>query len=333
MKIAIVKLSALGDIVHAMVVLQFIKKYNKEITIDWVVEESYKELLDCHPDINKIHTVNIKKVKKKKSIYLLFSELSKVRNFGKYDLVIDMQGLIKSAFISRLISSPITIGFDKSSSRESVASFFYTKTFKSEYGDNVIVRNFQLIKFAIGFNYNNENVNRKMTFLHPSNLFLIPSTSKNKKNIVLIPGASHVSKRYPADKFAKLSLMLDANFLVIWGNQEEKNLANKIKELSPKVHVCDKLPISSLISLIKQADLVIGSDTGPTHIAWALNIPSITLFGPTPGYRNMFHTNINICIESDSKVNPLKIDKKDYSIKNIKVEEIVKIAEHLSKLN
>ena len=142
-----------------------------------------------------------------------------------------------------------------------------------------------------------------------------------------------MSKRYPADKFAKLSLMLDANFLVIWGNQEEKNLANKIKELSPKVHICDKLTISSLISLIKQADLVIGSDTGPTHIAWALNISSITLFGPTPGYRNMFHTNINICIESDSKVNPLKIDKKDYSIKNIKVEEIVKIAEHLSKLN
>ena len=63
MRIAIVKLSALGDIVHAMVVLQFIKKYNKEILIDWFVEESYKELLELHPDINKVHIVKIRKVK------------------------------------------------------------------------------------------------------------------------------------------------------------------------------------------------------------------------------------------------------------------------------
>ena len=68
MKIAIVKLSALGDIIHAMVVLQFIKKY-KKIEIDWIVEESYKELLEFHPDINKVHVVNLKKAKKKKSFF------------------------------------------------------------------------------------------------------------------------------------------------------------------------------------------------------------------------------------------------------------------------
>ena len=63
MKIAIVKLSALGDIIHAMVVLQFIKKYNPEILIDWVVEENYKQLLEYHPEVNKVHTVNLKKAK------------------------------------------------------------------------------------------------------------------------------------------------------------------------------------------------------------------------------------------------------------------------------
>ena len=95
MKIAIVKLSALGDIVHAMIVLQFIKKNNQSIDIDWIVEESYKNLLDSNPDINKVHVVNIKKAKKEKSIYLFLSELKKLRNLGPYDLVIDMQGLIK----------------------------------------------------------------------------------------------------------------------------------------------------------------------------------------------------------------------------------------------
>ena len=75
MKIAIVKLSALGDIVHSMIVLQIIKKYNPEILIDWVVEDSYKELLEFHPDINKVFTVRIRKAKKKKSLNILFKEL------------------------------------------------------------------------------------------------------------------------------------------------------------------------------------------------------------------------------------------------------------------
>ena len=100
MKIAIVKLSALGDIVHAMVVLQFIKKYNQKIEIDWIVKESYKGLLEFNPNISKAHVVNIKKIKKKKSFYLLFNELRRLRNFGPYDVVLDMQGLIKSSIIS-----------------------------------------------------------------------------------------------------------------------------------------------------------------------------------------------------------------------------------------
>ena len=129
MKIAIVKLSALGDIVHAMIVLQFIKKYNQEIEVDWVVEENYKELLEYHPDINKVHVINIKKAKNKKSLFLFLTELRRVRLFGPYDFVIDMQGLIKSALIARIIPSKLTVGFDKKSLRESLAAIFYNKKF------------------------------------------------------------------------------------------------------------------------------------------------------------------------------------------------------------
>ena len=91
----------------------------------------------------------------------------------------------------------------------------------------------------------------------------------------------------------------------------------------------DKLSLDALISLINQVDLVIGSDTGPTHMAWALNIPSITLFGPTPGYRNTYVTSVNKIIESNSEVDPNKIDKSDYSINNIKVNDISKLAQKL----
>jgi len=329
MKIAIVKLSALGDIIHTMVVLQFIKNHYQKIEIDWIVEESYKELLEFHPDINKVHVVNINEAKKKKSLYLLFNELRRVRQFGSYDLVIDMQGLIKSAVISRLLSSPITLGFDKSSSRESIASIFYNKTFNYGYDENVIERNLALIGFALGLNVSKQEIQNKLPFLYSSQKYLNFDLSNTKKNILLVPGASHKSKCYPVSDLAELTTLIDANFLIIWGNQNEKILAEKIKVLSPSVNVCDKLSIDSLISLISQIDLIIGPDTGPTHIGWALNIPSITLFGSTPGYRNTYVTKVNQIIESSSKVNPFKLDRNDMSIQDIEVQEILLISKNL----
>jgi heptosyltransferase-1 len=80
---------------------------------------------------------------------------------------------------------------------------------------------------------------------------------------------------------------------------------------------------------IANAKLVIGGDTGPTHMAWALNIPSITIFGNTPGYRNTYTTDINRVIESNSVVNPLKLDKTDFSICDISSDEIVQVAKEL----
>jgi len=329
MKIAIVKLSALGDIVHAMIVLQFIKKNNQSIDIDWIVEESYKNLLDSNPDINKVHVVNIKKAKKEKSIYLFLSELKKLRNLGPYDLVIDMQGLIKSALIARLIPSPITLGFDKSSIRESIASIFYNKTFNYGYDENIIERNLALAEFALGIKIIKTQIENKYPFLYSNKKYLNSNFSKIKNNVLLVPGASHKTKCYPVSNLAELTTLLDANFFIIWGSQKEKKMADKLKLVSPNVNVCEKLSIDLLISLISQMDLIIGPDTGPTHMGWALNIPSITLFGPTPGDRNSYITKVNQIIESDSKVNPFRIDKNDYSIKEISVQEIQKISKEL----
>jgi len=333
MKIAIIKLSALGDIVHAMVVLQFIKSNNQSIEIDWVVEERYVELLESHPDINQVHKVNIKEFINKKSPFFLYEELKRLRKLGPYDLVIDMQGLIKSAVISRLIPSKLTIGFDKFSAREGIASIFYNKTFKFSYDKNVIERNFELVKFALNLTFKFEGLNNKLPFLFSNHKYVIPNLSNIKKNILLIPGASFSSKQYPVKGFVELIGLLNANYFVLWGNDEEKLLADKIKHLAPQVKICEKLSVDSLISLISQVDLVIGPDTGPTHIAWAVNAPSITIFGPTPSYRNSYITNINKVIESNSIVNPYKINKKDFSIKDIAVNDIGRIAQLLLKEN
>ena len=329
MRIAIVKLSALGDIVHAMVVLQFIKKYKQDISIDWFVEKRYKELLEFNTDINQIHLVNLKKAKEEKSFFILYKEFKKLRQLDKYDMVIDMQGLVKSALFARLIPSEETIGFDNHSARESLASFFYNKTFSFDYKRNIIERNMEIVSFALGFFIDPKIIQFKIPFLIPSKSHPIKNLSKIKKNIVLIPGASTKSKCYPVKSLASLTKKIDANFIIIWGNKKEKMLADELRSLSSSVNISNKLSIDALISLISKVDLVIGPDTGPSHLAWGLNVPSIVLFGSTPGYRNSYLTKNNKIIESSTKVNPYKINKNDYSIRDIPVKKIVELTNAL----
>lgn len=134
---------------------------------------------------------------------------------------------------------------------------------------------------------------------------------------------------YSNEKFAKITNSLDENYLIVWGSETEKQIAKSICENSSNAKILPKLDLNSLKALVSSVDLVIGNDTGPTHMAWALNIPSITLFGNTPGYRNTYKTNINRIIESNSKVNPYKLDKNDFSIKNIDENSIVKVAKEI----
>ena len=322
----------MGDIIHAMIVLQFIKKYNQDISIDWFVENDFKDLLQFHPDINQVHLINFRKAKKKKSLYAFIKEIKKVTLLDSYDLVIDMQGLIKSALLSRFIPSRVTIGFDKFSIREKYASIFYDKRLSFGYEENIILRNIELINFALGCRIGHQQIQNKNPYLFSFEKYVDTDLLKTKKNIIIIPGASFKAKMYPTKKFVKLIDKIDANFLVIWGSELEKKIAYEIQASSPHIKIVQKIRLNSLISLISQVDLVVGSDTGPTHIAWAMNVPSIILFGPTPGYRNSYQTINNQIIESDSKVNPFKISKEDFSIRNIKVDDIVKMAQYLLKL-
>jgi heptosyltransferase-1 len=326
MKIAIVKLSALGDIIHAMVVLQFIKKNLPNATVDWIVEEGFKDILANNPDINTIHTTHIKKAKKNKSLILLFQEFKKLRKLPKYDIVIDTQGLIKSAIVARLIPSTKTFGFDKESLREDFAEKFYTNTCHISYSENIIKRNAFVVSSALGFGISHADIMNKELFLYSNPSNTVVSVEGCKPNIAFIPGASFKSKIYPVERYIQLASELDADIIVLWGSIEEKLMATQIQSGAANVTIANKLTLDELKVAIVKMDLVIGGDTGPTHMAWALNVPSITLFGSTPGYRNTYITDINRILESKSKVNPYKIDKNDLSIKDIRVNEIVKIA-------
>eukprot|EP01155_Anaeramoeba_flamelloides_P011886 Anaeramoba_flamelloidesa329845_22.p1 GENE.a329845_22~~a329845_22.p1 ORF type:complete len:329 (+),score=17.79 a329845_22:423-1409(+) len=320
MKICIVKLSAMGDIIHAMVVLQFIKKQRADIQIDWIVEDAFKGVLENNPHIDNIISVNLKSIKKKK--LEIFNQIKKLRRYKKnnYDLVIDAQGLLKSAIVSKIVAKAQIVGFDKNSIRESIASKFYNKGFDISYALNKIDRNAKLFSKALDMEIQKGDILNKEPFLYYKNKefeFL----AKERKNIIFVVGSSWPSKNYPKEKYLELSKMFDENIIIVWGNEEEKSFAEFIKKGNDKVVVSPKLSLDKLKCLISKVDLVIGNDTGPTHMAWGLNIPSIMLFGPTP-VEQAYETKINKVIKSSSEVNPYKLNKNDFSIKEIKITQI-----------
>ncbi len=323
-KIAIVRLSALGDIVNSAFVLQFIKKSYPDATITWIVEETFFPILTVAKYLDKIEYVNLKKFKKEKSFTLLHEEYKKLKAMNNFDIVIDMQGLIKSAIVARILSSH-THGFDKNSTRESLASFFYKTTTAIAYEANVIQRNAKVVSDALAIKITHEAIINKESLFRITKKFQL---QKEKKNIAFVIGASWPSKIYPKEKILKLCNALQENAYIIWGNEQEYADAKWIAKHSKYATIAPKCSLDELVSFISHMDLLIGNDTGPTHMAWAQNIPSITLLGPTTN-RMIGQTPKNIAIKSPSNVNINKIDKNDFSIKEIDEQSIIVKAKEL----
>jgi len=322
-RIAIVRLSALGDIVNSAIVLQFIHEKYPLAKIEWITEEVFAPLLQNNSLLTSVHKVNLKRFKKEKSFKLLKQTISQLRLLGEFDLIIDMQGLIKSSIVARIIGKK-THGFDKKSTRESLAALLYKSTSTIPYETSVVKRNCFVVADALGFEISDAMIlNKKPIF--PVKEFQL---SHKKKNIAFVIGASWESKIYPKELVVKVCDSLQENCHIIWGNEEEKINAEWIVKNSSFAQMGPKLNLNELVSYISSMDLLIGNDTGPTHMAWAQNISSITLLGPTTR-RMIYETPKNISIKSPSEVNILKIDKNDFSIKEIPFESVVEKAKEL----
>ena len=330
MKIAIVKLSAMGDIIHAMVALQYIKHQHPSIEIDWIVEQGFAKVLEGNPHIDNILPLNLKAIKSDKS--KLFSQIKIVKEYAKnqYDLVIDAQGLIKSAITAKLLSCKNIAGFSKESIREGVASRFYKQKVEIEYNANTIDRNAKVMSEPLGFEITPEMIIDKKAFLFydDSNFDIEEYLSTKSKNIIFVIGSTWESRNYPRDKFARIANELQANCLVAWGSVEEQEKALWIEASSPYATALPKIDLNRLKIIIAKSDLLIGNDTGPTHMAWGLNIPSITIFGPTPINR-VYQTPINRVIKSTSEVDHYNLNKNDFSICDINSDDIIKMAKEL----
>lgn len=330
MKIAIIKLSSLGDIVVSLVFLPLLKKRHPNIHITWIVDTAFEGLLLDSNYIDFVFSLPLRESKKNKK--LIFSMYKSIKNLGEFDFVLDLQGLLKSALIGKLLKTKNFIGFDRASSREGISSIFYTKKVNIDYSRHILERNFYIFKEAFNWSdsFNLELLEERGEALLPSIESSIEELNIEANNALFILEASKKEKQYPLESFYKVALALKKfgikKIYLIW-NKEEK----EIKELAARdniFHVLPHLSLTQIKALLTKIQLVIGGDTGITHLAWALKRKSITIYGNTPIERFILEGENHISI---SKFKYKKIMKNDFSICDIESSEIINAALKLLK--
>ncbi|GAA7546451.1 lipopolysaccharide heptosyltransferase I [Helicobacter pylori] len=324
MKIAIVRLSALGDIIVSAVFLAAIKERFTDAQIEWFVDERFGAILEHSPYIDKLHPIALKSALTTFNPLKIFKLFKSLRAY-EYDIIIDMQGLIKSALITQMLKAPKKVGFDYASAREGLSAFFYSQKVSIAYDEPVLKRNFTLLFHAL--NLPKKDISESLS--SRSKVFSYQDSPKinalnlnqNKPKILFVLETSKVNKTYPTERFKELALALE-NFQIclLWHASEDKATAlyGALKNQCD-VLLLPKLTLNEVKALLFKMDLIIGGDTGITHLAWALQKPSITLYGNTPMERFKLESPINVSLTGNSNAN---YHKKDFSIQNIDPKKI-----------
>jgi heptosyltransferase-1 len=284
LKILIVRLSSLGDIIHTYPMLYDIKYNLPDATIDWLVDESFTDLLNLNPLVDNIISIPLRKWKKDKlNLFSNFKLWRKQTKNLSYDYIIDAQGLLKSAILAKCLNGTI-YGLGKNSIREKLACLFYTKQFET--GKNLlsITKNRVLASMIFGYSIDKDNVNFGLTSSNfpPSDLAI------SKQYVIFFHATSKDSKKYPKQNWAELAKYLirehNLSILLPFGSPREQIESLTIKRLinSDNVYVPNKiLDYAKLSGLISNAQFVFGVDTGLIHLANALNKKIIAIYVDT----------------------------------------------------
>ena len=322
MKIAIIKLSSLGDIIHASVCLALIKAHVKNAHISWFVDASFGELLKSCALIDELILLPLKDKNYKQSLQIVNAHKN------SFDVIIDLQGLIKSGIVARLLGAN-TYGFSYTSAKEALASIFYRHKLVCDYNENVILRNANLCAFALNFSYSADEIVNKSAIFSSK----LASKIKGQKYILIAPFASEISKCYAHyDKLIGLlkNELKEYEIFIIQNGGKEETKARQIAQNSG-AKVLENSSFDELVAIINNAKLLIGNDSGITHLAWAQNTATITLFGNRPSSRNAFITPKNLVIDAGKKINARKINKNDFCINEISPQIIAQRALELIK--
>jgi len=281
-KILIIKPSSLGDVAHSLPFLNAVKTCFPKTGIHWVIAKGLEGLLEGHPMINKLWIINKDEWKKLKNVRGTMSELSvlfRALKKEKYDLVVDLQGLLRSGVITAATGAPVRVGFKEA--REG-SRIFYTHTVEGGKDIHAVDRYLKITNFL---GCPASDVHFPLP-LHFESSFITHYLSPSKDYAVIVPGARWKTKRWPPEKFGKLSSLLPLRTVIV-GSRGDMNIANEIVALAggKAISLAGKTGLKELIEVMRGARFVVSNDSGPMHIAAALGIPIFAIFGPTDPLR------------------------------------------------
>jgi heptosyltransferase-1 len=305
LKIALVRLSALGDIVFSMMAAAIIKQQYPNSHITWIVDERFKDVVQNSPFVDEVVSIKLKPL----GIENISNGAAKIKALGHFDIVYDLQGLVKSGLVTAFLDSSKKVGFSYKSAREGLATLFYTDKVISAYQKNIIERYIDLLGFKTLkekpklLGYGAEAKEKAAVLI-----------KADKKNILINMSASKANKVYPWKKMQTVTQAFGGENIMVLGGEMAS---------------LPEMNLDEIKALVDSCDLVIGGDTGITHMAWAMNVPSITIFGATPARRNACETQINRLLYMDEAIDAKRLDYDDFSIANIEPDLVIETAKGL----
>lgn len=285
MNILIVKTSSLGDIIHMLPAITDAAQAIPNLQVDWLVEESFAAIPAWLLAVRKVIPIAMRRWKKNLGAKQTWQEIQTARRAIKsctYDLIIDSQGLLKSALWTSMAQGPHA-GYDRRSIREPLAAWFYDRNYSVPRQLHATERNRQLTAQALGYTASHTPPDYGLQSLAarlPNSGIHMPPGS-----VIGLHGTSRDDKLWPTNSWIDLARTLaqtHRQLLLPWGNAAEHQRANHIASQTGNVTVLPKLGLDALASLLDQAQAVVGVDTGLLHLAAALGKPGLALYTATP---------------------------------------------------
>jgi heptosyltransferase-1 len=279
MRFLIVRLSALGDIVHAVPAAAALRAAHPDAVIDWLVDARHREFLGLVTVIDRVLVLE------KPSLSELIDMTRRLRA-GRYDAAIDFQGLLKSAILARASGAARVLGFSIFHLREKTARPFYSDSVDAE-GGHVIRKNLRLLE-ALGIH--DAEVRFPLAIIDSAAAAEVVAEAEGAPIALLNPGAAWPNKRWDPRRFGEVAAFLrDVRGLapfVLWGPGEEALARAVVHASSGAARLAPATTLTDVVALCRSAALMISGDTGPLHIASAVGTPIVSLFGPTDPLRN-----------------------------------------------
>jgi heptosyltransferase-1 len=283
MRVLIVKTSSMGDVIHSFPAVEDARRKRPDVSFDWCVEEAFAGIVALHPAIATIHTVAIRRWRTSplgRGTWREAAGLHRALRDRRYDLVIDAQGLLKSAVVAKQAAAPIA-GFDRSSAREPSATLFYDRRYAVPRDLHAIERTRRLFGLALG--YEPDFSGLESGIVPPA----VGSTIVGGKTAFLLHGTSREDKKWPVGDWIETARLLVERGMIpvtTWSNDREKAVAEAIAQAVPQTVLVPKSPLAEIAAIIGRSVLIIGADTGLTHLASAFGLPTVAVFVATePG--------------------------------------------------